>query len=606
MRSAVWFLVASFLPGLPAEAQNAPAEASRAGPTPARVDEGGIVAFARSSVAQRQGDALLLAYTENGPGGRSTLRSAWLRLENGGLVRAREDLTLAPDARTLALAWTGERGALAYVVPRRPPPLVPGAPVRRRTPAVGVPASTDDPLGPSNLSGGDLMVQRLDGEGRPQGAPVTVFTENARLGLVRAAWVGDRLVVAWAGATVTDDEVRTTVRLRTISREGVPLRAFATHTGLTGDVGDALEIVPRDDGGLDLVLSAIACGSEVPAGEAISPPADPSAEIEAPRRVLMPQQAPRDAPGPPLGCGPLALHRIRLDANDRVLERRELSPLAADLAARAGDRWLVRVPVGETAIFAAGRLTGERLELRGPGGDSLEVHARTPRAQVLSLRRRPDEDPALAEHPLAPPEDDAVALLGIGTGGAVRVSRDRRVLRWHAEGGDEGVILARAVAPIAEVSVLDGASPWIVLREGIWSGPVRWLTPAHRAPQPWPRTMPVSVSARPPPPNPYVWDESFARLWVRARTARAIFMRHENSAGALAARPEAPTDPRMPAVIANRTRLRQRWETACGALQTRASQLARRGAGGEVTQAVQQLCEIHADLQLGVPINPAL
>ena len=83
-------------------------------------------------------------------------------------------------------------------------------------------------------------------------------------------------------------------------------------------------------------------------------------------------------------------------------------------------------------------------------------------------------------------------------------------------------------------------------------------------------------------------------------------MAFEYTAGILAARPEAPTDPRMPAIVATRNRLRARWESACGPLQTRANTLARQGAGPDVLDAVRQLCDLHPDLQLGVPINPAL
>jgi len=83
-------------------------------------------------------------------------------------------------------------------------------------------------------------------------------------------------------------------------------------------------------------------------------------------------------------------------------------------------------------------------------------------------------------------------------------------------------------------------------------------------------------------------------------------MRHENTAGALAARPEAPTDPRMPGILSQRARLRARWESVCGGLLTRAAQLARRGAGPAVSQGAQSLCEMHPDLVLGAPINQAL
>lgn len=618
-----WVLAACLLSSLPAAAQNAPAESLRAGPTPARVEDGGVIAFARTFRAQRAGDALMVVYTENGPAGRATLRSALLRAADGALTRAREDVTLAPDARTLALAWSGDHAAAVYVVPRHPPVTAPGAPARRRAPAVGVPASTSDPLGPSNLSGGDLTVQRLDAEGRPVGAPVTLFTENARLTRVSAAWVGDRLLVAWTGGTVTDDEVRVTVRARSLGADGAPPRAMATHTGLSGDVGDTLEIVPRSDGGADLWVSASHCAATGSTTPALEVPADPSREVEAPNRVLMPQQPTRDAPGPEIDCGPFALHRITLDATDRVTARVTAAPLARDLAARGGDAWTLSVARDGGAVLATGLPSPDgALSLRAFDGAAITPTPPAPHPMDLSLRRHAEVDPPLAEAALAPPDaptgDAALHTASVVArteqGDLAALSEDRRTLLYRAHGAGAVVSLGRAPTRLVELSALGGATPWVLAREGVWSGPIRWVAPAGdltaRASAAWTRATPVPVAApaptRPPTTAPYVWDESFARLWVRARTARGIFMRHENSAGALAARPEAPTDPRMPAVIANRTRLRGRWETACGALQTRASQLSRHGAGPEVIQAVGQLCDIHADLQLGVPVNPAL
>ena len=175
--------------------------------------------------------------------------------------------------------------------------------------------------------------------------------------------------------------------------------------------------------------------------------------------------------------------------------------------------------------------------------------------------------------------------------------------------GETTAVLATSPLGFASVTLLPGAPAIALSREGVWSGPLRaWLLdrPAA-APIALPRATVVPVAPpRVPVTAPYVYDESFARLWVRARAARAVFMRHENTAGALAARPEAPTDPRMPGVLAQRLRLRGRWESACGGLQTRAAQLARRGAGASVTQGVQSLCEMHPDLVLGAPINQAL
>jgi hypothetical protein len=590
-----------------------PAEALRAGPTPARVEAHGPVAFAREFSAARDGDTLRLIYTENGRNGRATLRSAALRAEGAALLRTRDDVTLADDARTVSLAWSQGRGAAVYVIPRRPPPpLAPGQRRPSRAPAVGVPASTRDPLGPSNLSGGDVVVQRLDAEGRAQGAPVTLFTENARLTRLSAAWVGDRLLVAWTGGAVTDDEVRVTVRARSLSRDGAPTRLVATHSGLHGDIGDTLEVTPDEGGGASLWVSASHCAAETSAPPGLSPPEDPSLNIEAPRRVLMPQQAMRDAPGLPVRCGPLSLFRVRLDARDEVLGRDPLAPLARDLAARAGERWILAVNTPQGVTLARGTSGNDGFALRSLDGAAITPEVPAARMQDLALRQRASEETTIVEAPVPPPDaarfdPGEVALLAAAGDASITVARGRRALhRLDAAGAAR----AFAVAPrsVTALQALDGATPWLLTREGAWSGAVRWspLTPSADGAEPARWAVASPLSTPPPGSPPPLWDEAFARLWTRARAARAVFMRHENSAGALAARPEAPTDPRMPAIIANRTRLRGRWESVCGQLRGRASQLARGGAGPDVMQGVNSLCEIHADLQLGVPINPAL
>lgn len=455
------------------------------------------------------------------------------------------------------------------------------------------------------------MVQRLDAEGRASGPPVALFTENARLTRLSAAWVGDRLLVAWTGGAVTDDEVRVTVRARSISSEGVPTRAVATHSGLLGDIGDTLEVTADEGGGASLWVSASDCAAETSATPGLTPPEDPSVNIEAPRRGLMPQQPMRDAPGVPVRCGPLSLFRVRLDARDEVLGRDALAPLARDLAVRAGERWLLAVNGPQGVTFARGTPGVGGLTLRSLDGASITPEVPPPRMQDLSLRQRAGEEPAIVEAPVPPPDASRfdpgeVALLASAGEVSVTVARGRRALHLLDAAG---AARAFAVAPrsVTALQALGGEAPWLVAREGAWSGAVRWApltTPAGSEPTRWTLVSPLPTA--PPGAPPPLWDEAFARLWSRARAARGAFMRHENSAGALAARPEAPTDPRMPSIIANRNRLRGRWESVCGQLRGRASQLARGGAGPDVMQGVNSLCEIHADLQLGVPINPAL
>lgn len=457
------------------------------------------------------------------------------------------------------------------------------------------------------------MVRRLDAEGRAVGEPVTLFTENARLTRLSAAFIGQRLVVAWTGGAVTDDEVRVTVRARSIAPDGTLTRAIATHSGLLGDIGDVLEITPGADGGADLWVSASHCAA-ITSATYDDPPADPSERISPPRRSLMPQQPMHDAPGAPVRCGPFTLYRVCLDPRDDVRETLAVAPLARDLATRSGTRWaaLVSTATGPSLAY----IDAEALTVRGADGAALRPAAPTPRAQDLSLRAPAPDDPALVEAPVPPPDhtqgalERAALVAQTSRGELIAVADGRRVIHRRAVSGAWSV-LARAPRGVAAISVLGGSSDWLIAREGQWSGAVRWspLAPGGVAVE-WPERSPVRVQPAAPQrfatTAPYVWDEDFARLWTRARTARAVFMRHENTAGAMAARPEAPGDPRMPGVIAVRNRLRNRWESVCGQLRARARQLARDGAGDDVNRGVQQLCELHADLQLGVPVNPAL
>ncbi|MDB4931439.1 MAG: hypothetical protein JWM10_3923, partial [Myxococcaceae bacterium] len=194
---------------------------------------------------------------------------------------------------------------------------------------------------------------------------------------------------------------------------------------------------------------------------------------------------------------------------------------------------------------------------------------------------------------------------------AVAIDRVGRTLALRA--GARTTVLATSPLGFASVTLLPGAPALALTREGVWSGPVRaWiLDRPELATVALPRATVVPAPAPAAAPRPAITepddnDEAVARLWVRVRTARANVRRHENMAGALAARPEAPTDPRMPPILGQRARLRSRWESLCGGLTTRAAQLARRGVGPGVTQGAQSLCEMHPDLVLGQPINPAL
>ncbi len=208
---------AAMAPSL-ARAQHPPLEATRPGPHPPRVASGDVMVYARAFSAARDGARVLVVYIEN-QGASAPLRSALFNLDapaDGAptLARAREDVTLAPEARSATLAWDGRRGAVAYVVPRSLAPALPPGQRRVRAAAVGVPPSTDDPLGPPASSGGSVALLTLDADGNAASPARAVFNENARLWRATLVREPDAWVVAWTGATVTDDEVRGTVRAR--------------------------------------------------------------------------------------------------------------------------------------------------------------------------------------------------------------------------------------------------------------------------------------------------------------------------------------------------------------------------------------------------------
>jgi hypothetical protein len=559
-----------------ASAQTRPMEYARPSPAPARVAHGEVIAFARDLAAARDGDRVLVAWLDHTPNGNSQLRTTLLRRDGAdALVRARPDAPMADSLRSPALAWNGQHGVLAWVVPPPPPPPRPApgtAPVVRRP--VATPPPVDETLGLRDRSGGDIVVQRLDAEGRPEGAPRVVFHENSRLTRVAVALDGRAAVIAWTGAVVTEDEVRETVRVLRLDGELSPTTPMALNAGLIGEVGDVLSLTAHADRSVTLRASGASCRS-LPAEP--PPPvftADASAHVEAPNRSLMPQQPLREVDGPPVACEPDGIYESTFAPGAPLPPMRRV----------------------------AARSEGPAPALRAPD--------LTPR-----VHPPPGFEPPLVEQPVAPPELTAAdpfaaprALVSDTTHAAVIDHAGRALAVRH---GDRSTVLATSAAGFASLTLLPGEPAIVLSREGVWSGPVRaWiLDRPELTTLSLPRATPLPIAppaARAPVTQPYVYDETFARLWVRARTARAVFMRHENTAGALAARPEAPTDPRMPGVLSQRARLRARWESVCGGLMTRAAQLARRGAGPAVSQGAQSLCEMHPDLVLGAPINPAL
>lgn len=594
--------------------------------------------YARAFSAARDGARVLVVYIEN-QGASAPLRSALFNLDApaGGaptLTRAREDVTLAPEARSATLAWDGRQGAVAYVIPRSLAPALPPGQRRVRTAAVGVPPSTDDPLGPPASSGGSVALLTLDADGNAASPARAVFNENARLWRATLVREPDAWAVAWTGATVTDDEVRGTVRAMRLRDDGSTARPMAAATGFSGDPGDGLRLL-RVENSTVLAFTGSRCVAR--AGEAPPPPSlndDPSSAIDPPSRSPQPQGPVHRAPGPPIECGPTSLHLSELRPNDTFGPLLPGPWMRSDAAAFTADSVyapLVRSPSAQVFARVAVRPGGLGALVDAASGEPFALGAPPPVSptSVANLTRpspdaelpprvRPIAPPAVSpEVPLAEALSTPRALAATSDGRAlIAVTGDRRGLAMMRSGAADASLLATTPSLFHEVAALgaEGAPTLALSREGVWSGPVRWFAlPASGAPT----TVTLSEArAAPPPPQmrqtryrtvtPLRYDPEFSRLFAQTRLLRAQFMRHENLAGMMAARPEAPTDPRMPGLIAVRNRLRSRWESSCGQLRARASTLARAGAGDDVLQGVQQLCEIHADLQLGVPVNPAL
>lgn len=619
-------------------AQPPPYEATRPGPHPNTVAEATPLAFARAFAAAREGDRVLVVYIEN-DGPRGALRSAlFQRVARDGvqsLERARGDLTLAPNVRSVSLAWDGRAGAVAFVVPRVayvPPPSERPRPRAPARPRVGVPASAADPLGPVVGSGGEVAFLALDAAGAPAGEPRVVFNENNRLWRAAIAAEPTGWALAWTGGTVTDDEVRGTVRALRLAADGTPLRPMASAARWSGDVGDQLAVVRVGD-----ATAVVFSGARCLARDGEAAPAmlnqDPSRDIDLPTRNPQPQAPLVRAPGPPVACEPVRLHVAPL-REDHAFGDFSAGPWIASDTGSIGPGAAL-VPVGAGGDVALARVTfdpsgfGSATALATGAPLAPSPRPEVPPQSTDNLRRpSPDFDYAVGERPVPPPDPpsaDTVArflapprgLRGAPAASdapAAAITSDRRGIALVARGATS--LLATTASLFFDAAVLPGAdgTSLVLTREGIWSGPLRFfapraaggLTPLRLEPATAIAPPPATRMVRYPLVTPYVYDADFARLFARARALRAHFMRHENVAGAMAARPTAPTDPRMPGLLAVRTNLRNRWESACAALRRRATVLARNGAGDALLQGVGPLCEIHADLVLGQPIDPSL
>lgn len=567
------------------------------------VEEGGVLVTARRFVVSRAAERVLLAYVDGGPRSRGQLRTGLFTVGagegDGGVLtmtRGREDVTVAEDAREVAVAWGAGGGLLVWIAPREER----RGERRQRRRRENEEIDLSDPLGPVAASGGEVRAQRIDPEGRPVGAVRVVARENQRLHRIdvlrRAGAEG--YTVAWTGGAVRDGEVQGTARVVRVDGDGVPERPMATATGFLGDFGGFFRLVNATSGeGVTLAMAGWQCRAMAGEAQPVGRTDDPSERIERPDRRLMPQRALREVSGPPIECSALGLFTVEFQGDGRV----------GNVTPRARLRSVAGAISGHEAVVAVEGTTGvRRVSLEGAGVSDLGFHGR---GIDYALRSRVEEEPVHLQ--AVQPEGEVVngnamervrAPRGVAvtSAGVVAVTTDHTAVVRVSDG--EARPLVRSAVGFTEVM---GEGEVMLTGEGDWNGPVRFFW----APRVWAEAEVVTLDesqAHGRNTERYFWDEGFAGAWVRARYARAVFLRYENMAGAMAARPEAVTDPRMPGIVSRRNQLRGRWESACGALRTRAGQLVRHGAGRELNAAVGSLCQLNADLQLGVPVNQAL
>jgi hypothetical protein len=620
------------LPPASCHAQLPPLEAVRSGPHPATVANGELLVYARGFTAVGHNHNVLVAYIENN-GTSGTLRTALFQVHPAtnetapSLTRARDDVTIALDARSVSLTWDGTSGAITYVAPRvnTAPPA--GARRVARSVTVGIPASPADPLGPLSSSGGNVMFVPLNAEGVATGEPRSIFSESSRLWRSAIARESDGWIVAWTGATVTDDEVRGTVRAMRLTSDGTPHRPMASATGFSGDVGDHVRVVSLGEGRAAIAFLGARCTAlEGAPGPPVSLNADPSALIDPPTRNPQPQAAVRHVAGPPIGCSPTAVYVSEMRSDDTLgplltgpLVRTDALAVTRDAAyvyvTRQGNTVLARVPF-EMNHWGTVQSVGDNVAFVPDAPAAVT-------AVPLENRQRPapDAEIVLAENVIEPPRIpspetlvrylSAPKIVSVVDRTVAEVTQDRRGLVLLTSATP--TLLAVSPLMFFDVVTLNAPHPILLTREGTWSGPIRFfsldVSTAHATELP-------DIHAAPPPPlrrpprfettAPLRYDAEFSRLLAHTRLLRAQFMRHENTAGMMAARPQAPTDPRMPGLIAFRRHLRIRWESSCTPLRQRALVLARAGAGDDVLLAARQVCEIPAELQLGVPIDSSL
>ncbi len=589
-------LLLSALPAV-ARAQDAPEVIHRPVGAPARVRPNQALAEVRTYAMARVGDRALTCYVQAGLGReRGALKCALLRREaDGTLVRAEADRVIATAASAVSIHWDSSGGLIVWVVPRPHRNETERArAARHRDGARSMQDSLSNPLGTPTLTAGDVMAQRLDNNGAPQGRPTLVFAENARAFRVAAARDDQGWLVAWTGARTREGEVRGTVRAARLDGNAA-LNGRAIETDFSGPVGDGLRVLPKESGApARVVWSGEHCRErpEQPRNAALT--ADPSADIETRPRFVIQQGPLHEHEGANITCDTLSLYATALRADGTLAPLSTGPALARDHVVAVDNTAVVTTRDGAgtaslrmVTVDAQGRITLGRALV--PSGA-----ASPPFPQVSSAPSSDDSAPAPSRvGPPQPPDRTQalrapVAIDVAQARGAQRAiaalspTRARVSLARYEQGATAAATVSTSIQPAErayEVSLLGGDVPWLFLRVGIAAGgPLVY----------------ASFDGATDAPAEQVWsgDERLRTHLLRARAARAAVTDFDHTFGPVSARRDAATNPSMPGLVNSMRRLRVRWVEACDSLQARARFLVRRGLDRDLETLAQQQCEI--------------
>lgn len=545
----------------------------------------------------RNGDRALACYVQAGLGReRGALKCASLRRESDGtLVRTEPDRVVAPAASAVSVHWDASGGMIAWIVPRPHRNESERArEARHRDGTRSMQDSLNNPLGTPTLTAGDIVAQRIDHNGAPQGRPAVIFGENARAFRVSVARDDQQWLLAWSGARTREGEVRGTVRAARLDANGA-LVGSAIETDFSGPVGDGLRVLGKDGASPARIAWSGEHCRERPEQARHAPPAqDPSAAIETRPRFTIQQGPLHEHPGANITCDSLSLYSTALRADGTLAPLSTGPALARDHVAIADNGVIVSTREGaETAalrwlpIDAQGRAGAARvLVASGPIAPPLAQSNASPTSDdaAPAPSRVSPPQPADRTHALrAPVAIDVAPLRGTQRAiVALSPTHARVTLARYEQGASAAATVSASVAPVErafEVSVLGGEVPWLFVRVGIAAG------------------GPLVYSAfdgATDAPAETVWngDERLRTHLLRARAARAAVTDFDHTFGPMSARRDAATNPSMPGLVNSMRRLRVRWVDACDSLQARARFLVRRGVDRDIETLARQQCEI--------------